>query len=157
MQALLLSCISMPAHSLGKFLDADSGLARFSAHASRLMRLQRAYEQAVPPALVRSGRVANVKQGVVVILASSGAAAAKIRQVAPRLTDVFRQVGVEISEVQVKVQPAEPRPAAQPVVGSSLKAMAKQGLEKLSSQLPEDSPLKGALERFTRRVKVKEQ
>ncbi|HEY3432078.1 MAG TPA: DciA family protein [Rhodocyclaceae bacterium] len=145
----------MAANSLGKFIKTDSGLARYTAQVGRLLQLQRAYEKAVPAALLRSGRVANLKQGVVVIYASSGAAAVKIRQVAPRLTDVFRQIGPEINEVQVKVQPTEPHRMPPPIAGGSLKDVAKQGLEKLSSQLPSDSPLRKALEHFTRHVKIR--
>lgn len=145
----------MAAKSLGKFIQRDGELARYTAHAGHLAQLQRAYEKAVPGAMVRSGRVANLKQGVVVIYATSGAAAVKLRQVAPRLTLIFREVRPEVSEVQVKVQPAETLPKTAPIAGGSLKEKAKQGLEKLSSSLPEDSPLKRALQRFTQRVKIK--
>ncbi|GAB2181411.1 hypothetical protein DLREEDagrD3_16340 [Denitratisoma sp. agr-D3] len=143
----------MPANSLGKFIDSDSGLARYTAHAALLVRLQRAYEKAAPSNLVRSGRVANLKQGVVVIYATSGAAAAKLRQLAPRLTDLFRQIRPEVSEVQIKVQPASPQAGPAAAVGASLKTTAKQGLENLTGRLPDSSPLKRALTRFLGRAK----
>lgn len=147
----------MPAQSLGKFLKTDAGLARYADQVGRLARLQRAYEQAVPPALARSGRVVNLKLGKVVIHATSGAAATKVRQVAPRLVAVFRQNGAEVTEIQVKVQPSEPQPRPYQVNGGSLREVSKQGLENLSSQLPETSPLKRALQRFVRHVRIKEQ
>ncbi|HEX5392557.1 MAG TPA: DciA family protein [Rhodocyclaceae bacterium] len=156
MQRLLLHIISMPAYSLGKFIRRDSDLARYVAHAGHLARLQQAYEQAVPPALARSGRVVNLKQGKIVIHATSGAAATKIQQVVPRLVAVFRQSGAEVTQIQVKVQPTEPRPAQRAVAGGSLRDHEKQGLENLSSQLPETSPLKRALQRFVRQVRIKE-
>ena len=145
----------MPADSLENLLRSDAGLARYTAQVQRLLQLQKAYEKAVPAALVRSGRIANLKQGIVVIYATSGAAAAKIRQVTPRLAEIFRQIGPEINEVQVKVQPTTPRQIPPPTSGGSIKETAKQGLEKLSSSLPAHSPLRSALEHFTRRVKLK--
>lgn len=140
----------MPANTLGKFIESDSVLARYTAQVQRLARLQQAYEQAVPAALVRSGRVANLKQGVVVIYALSGAAAVKLRQVAPRLTDLFRQIGPEINEVQVKVQPKEPVARTAPFAGGIINPQQKQSLERLSESLPSGSPLRRSLERFLR-------
>lgn len=98
----------MGARSLSTLLDTDDGISRLSAHASSLLQLQRAFEKAVPAALARFGRVANLKQGRIVIHAENGAIAAKIMQVAPRLADVFLKAGAQVSEVQVKVQPWAP-------------------------------------------------
>lgn len=146
----------MPANSLGKFIESDSVLARYTAQVQRLVRLQQAYEQAVPAALVRSGRVANLKQGVVVIYALSGAAAVKLRQVAPRLTSLFRQIGPEINEVQVKVQPKEPQAGAARFAGGTINPDAKQSFEQLSASLPSNSPLRRSLEHFVLHSRFRE-
>src|SRR5450759_612084 len=95
----------MASRNIADFLNADSKLARLSAHAGRLLKLQRIFERAAPAALAQHGRVANMKLGKVVIHAANSAIAAKIRQLTPRLTESFRQSGVDVNEIQVKVQP----------------------------------------------------
>ncbi len=146
----------MPAQSLGKFLDNDSSLARFSAHAGRLLKLQRIYERTVPMALACAGRVANLKQGKIVIHANNGAVAAKIRQLAPRLTDVFNQAGAQVNEILVKVQPsAGSGGMAETHVAAEIDEASREGLSKLAAGLPELSPLKAALQRFAERAKLR--
>ena len=67
-------------------------MARLAAHAEHLQKLQQSFEKAVPAMLARSCRVANFKLGVVIIHAENGAAAAKLRQIAPSLSEDF-QIG----------------------------------------------------------------
>ena len=146
----------MSARSLADFLNADTGMARLSAQAERLLKLQRIYEQAMPPALMRHGRVANVKPGKIVIHAQNGAVAAKIRQLAPRIAEVFRQAGVDLNEIQVKVQPTPPDEViAQKATRSGIGDKAKQGLTSLSGRLPSGSPLKEALDRFVKQARIR--
>jgi hypothetical protein len=145
----------MAIRSVADCLDADNDLARLSAHAERLLKLQRIFERAAPAALAKHGRVANMKLGKVVIHAANSAVAAKIRQLTPRLTEVFRQTGVDVNEIQVKVQPDAAHanaivPANPAIIGKS----AKQALTSLAEKLPHGSPLKAALERFSQRAKV---
>lgn len=148
----------MSARSLTACLESDGGISRLSAHAARLQKLQRAYEKAVPPALSRYGRVANLKLGVVVIHAENSAVAAKIRQVAPRLTDVFRKSAAEINEIQVKVQPLEGSlPVPHPFQGPALEEKVKDGLGRLAARLPDESPLRQALDRLTKSARIKSQ
>lgn len=146
----------MATRSLADFLNAETGMARLAAQAERLLKLQRIYEQAIPAALMRHGRVANMKPGKIVIHAENGAVAAKIRQLAPSIAEVFRKAGVDLNEIQVKVQPTTPvggrtKDETRPGIGNK----AKQGLTSLSDKLPQDSPLKGALERFIRSARVR--
>lgn len=147
----------MPVRQLAQCMEADASLAQLSAHAQKLLKLQYIFERAIPSALARHGRVANVKLGRVVIHAESGAVAAKIRQLMPRLTDVFRQAGVQVNEIQVKVQP-DPNPRANqtPLAPASLGEKARSGLGALQTRLPPDSPLRSALERFLDRARVKQ-
>ena len=141
--------------SIADFLDADTNLARLSAHAGRLLKLQRIFERAAPAALAQHGRVANMKLGKVVIHAANSAVAAKIRQLTPRLTESFRQSGVDVNEIQVKVQPGSaPAPVAKHSSPAEIGLAAKQGLTSLAQSLPSDSPLKAALERFTERAHI---
>ena len=131
-------------------------MARLSAQAGRLLKLQRIYEEAIPAALARHGRVANVKPGKIVIHAQNGAVAAKIRQLAPRIAEGFRQAGVDLNEIQVKVQPSSPdEEASRKVIRSGIGDKAKQGLTSLSGRLPPGSPLKEALDRFVKQARVR--
>jgi hypothetical protein len=142
----------MAARSLDAYLNSADGLARLSAHAGRLVKLQRVFEEIAPSFLAASSRVANFKLGKVVIHADSGAVAAKLRQMLPSLIDEFCLKGAEVTEIQVKVQPTHAamqhkKPGQAPVVGAS----AKAGLDRLAAELPEDSPLKEALGRLVKR------
>jgi hypothetical protein len=146
----------MAARSVADCLGADSNLARLSAHAERLLKLQRIFERAAPAAVAKHGRVANMKLGKIVIHAANSAVAAKIRQLTLRLTEVFRQSGVDVNEIQVKVQPGTPEDIIRSKTDSSAIGLeAKQGLTSLALGLPPGSPLKASLERFTERARVR--
>ena len=144
------------ARNIADLIGADRNLARLSAHASQLLKLQRIFEHAVPAALAKHGRVANMKLGKVVIHASNGSVAAKIRQLTPRLTDAFRQAEVDVNQIQVKAQPnAEARAIEKPNAPASIGIRTKQGLTSLAQKLPDDSPLKAALQRLAERANVR--
>jgi hypothetical protein len=146
----------MASRNIADYLNTDSKLARISAHAGRLLKLQRIFERAAPAALAQHGRVANMKLGKVVIHAANSAIAAKIRQLTPRLTESFRQSGVDVNEILVKVQPgAAVSPVKKPDSPADIGIAAKQGLTSLAQKLPSDSPLKAALERFAERARVR--
>jgi hypothetical protein len=131
-------------------------MLRLSAQAARLLKLQRLYERAIPAALSRHGRVANMKSGIIVIHAQNGAVAAKIRQLTPRLAEVFRQEGVDLNEIRVRVQPNPVAPVLNNSgVRSSIGIETKQGLTLLAQKLPPDSPLRGALDRFVERSELR--
>lgn len=141
----------MAARSLDAYLNSAGGLARLSAHAGRLVKLQRVFEEIAPSFLAASSRVANFKLGKVVIHADSGAVAAKLRQMLPSLIDEFCLKGAEVTEIQVKVQPTHAALQQKPRGGRpAVSAPAKAGLEQLATDLPEDSPLKEALGRLVR-------
>jgi len=140
------------ARSLEDCLMADAGLARFSSHARRLLELQHRFRSATP--LAKSARVANLKFGRVVIHANNGAVATKIRQLAPRLVDIFHTAGVEVTGIEIRVQPIPgnpPQPPERPA--RAIGFQQKQGLTSLASGLPDDSPLKSALLRLAKHAR----
>jgi hypothetical protein len=142
----------MQARSLEDCLKADDGIARLSGHAARLLRLQRAFEAAVPRTLARSTRVANFKLGKLVVHADNAAAAAKLRQIVPTLVDVFRHEAAEVTGIEIKVQPRHDRRMPFPAEARlPLGTQAKQGLTSLAGRLPADSPLRAALQRLAKR------
>lgn len=129
---------------------ADAGLARLSSHAKRLLVLQRAFESATP--LARQARVANIKLGRIVIHAGSGAVAAKLRQIEPRLTAVFVSKAAEVTGIDVRVQPeAGKRPPSSIQPRAGIGTRQKQALTSLAESLPADSPLRRALGRLVGR------
>jgi len=130
-------------------LESEAHVARLTAHAGRLLQLQRQLELALPRQLTKVARVANYRLGKVVIHAANGAVAAKVRQLVPGLVEKYRQNGAEVNEIEIKVQPANPvtlkaRDKTPTVIGDK----AKQGLTNLAQSLPEDAPLRMALERL---------
>jgi hypothetical protein len=133
-------------------LMADAGLARLSAHAQRLLALQRVFEIASP--LARQARIANLKLGKIVIHASNSAVAAKLRQMAPRLETVFRSEVAELTGIDIRVQPGDRnRPPTRATTSAAIGSQQKQALTSLASGLPEGSELKAALERLVSRAK----
>lgn len=142
----------MAARSLDAYLNSAGDLARLSAHAGRLVKLQRVFEEIAPAYLAASSHVANFKLGKVVIHADSGAVAAKLRQMLPSLVDEFSLKGAEITEIQVKVQPSGVAlQHKKRVIAATVGSSAKTGLSRLAEELPADSPLKEAVERLVKR------
>lgn len=148
---LLLANTPMQARSLEDCLKADGGLARLAGHAARLLRLQRVFESAVPRPMARSARVANLKLGKLIIHADNGGVAAKLRQITPTLVDVFHNEAVEVTGIEVKVQPRHDKRAESAGISHGpLGDHAKQGLTSLAERLPADSPLRDALQRLVK-------
>jgi len=144
------------ARSLDTYLDSADVLARLSAHADRLIKLQRVFQEIAPDFLAESSRVANFKLGKVIIHADSGAVAARLAQMLPTLIDGFSTRGAEVTQIQVKVQPtyAAPQHGKSAAHKARIRPVAekvKVGLSELAGALPGESTLKAALERLVKR------
>lgn len=141
----------MTARPLAAYLEAAAGPARLSAHAGRLVRLQRLLERTAPPHLATACRVANLKGGKVVLHADSGAVAARLRQMLPTLREAFFSKGFEVTEIQLKVQERtvalQQKNAGPP---RAIGPVARAGLGRLATSLPAGSPLQAALGRLVR-------
>lgn len=133
---------------LDDHLRTDAAIANLQAHADHLLQLQQILETALPPALGRSCRVANLKQGVLIIHAENGAAATKLRQLTATLAERYRTHGEPLTEVRVKVQPLDenPQPKPQPRA-ATLGSGGRASIERLLGNLP-DGPLRQALSGF---------
>ena len=144
----------MTARSLQEHLASGDGMARLAAHAQRLLHFQRLLEVALPLALRPHARVANFRLGKLFIHAANGAVAAKIRQFGPSLAVDLSNKEVKVTQIEVKVQARSPSPLRQPYERPAPPGQKqKQGLTVLAQELPDGSPLKGALERLLRSVK----
>jgi hypothetical protein len=95
--------------------------------------------------------VLQLNRQAVVIAATNGAVAAKLRQMAPELISLFQARGCEVTGIQIKVQVANPTPVIQPKPRQLGKA-ARDALNELDENLAE-SPLKSALRRLAKRAK----
>src|SRR5271165_2834595 len=90
--------------NISRYLKTSADLAAITEHAERLISLQHLFAAIAPPALAQHCRVANLKQGILVIHAANNLIAAKLRQVLPSLADEFCYRGWKITSIQVAVQ-----------------------------------------------------
>jgi hypothetical protein len=115
----------------------------------RLLALQDILTEVLPDSLASSTTVALSAAEELVLFTDNGAAAAKLKQLAPRILVFFRQQGHEVTAIRVQVQVRiRHNPLLQKQI--SLGPTARQAISELSATL-DASPLKSALERLGRR------
>jgi hypothetical protein len=131
-----------------KQLDDTQGIV---AEVRRLAALDRACRESLPLALRPHASVGGCHNGRIKIYASSGAVAAKLRQVAPRLTAGLRARGIEVTAIDVQVQAGIGKTAIGEGPRRALSGAAVNDLEALRDALA-PSPLKDAVERLLRQA-----
>jgi hypothetical protein len=141
----------MSARRLHHHLSAQDSLAQLALHARNIERVQRAYEKCLPPELMNVSRVLNLKQGIVVASAPSGAVANRLRQLLPSVLMALRESCGEVTEVRVKVQAHEAY--RNPVRGAprSVSERAREKLLEGRAALAPGSALRAALEKLLER------
>ena len=132
---------TMHPKNLRSFL-AD-GISPLIFQAQRLIELRTVIAGLLPNNLRRSSSIANYKQGKVVIFAENSAVASKLKLLAPGLKGDLIKSGIEVTAIEVHVQPAN-RPPAKAEKHAILSPKASEELVALSNQLP-DSALKKAV------------
>ena len=138
-------------HRLKAYLASNLELRQLSSKAEQLSALQRHFDNIVPPSLKNSSYVLQLNRQAVVIAATNGAVAAKLRQMTSELISLFQARGCKITGIQIKVQVANPTPVISPQPRRLGKA-AQDALDELDENLAE-SPLKTALRRLAKRAK----
>jgi hypothetical protein len=131
---------------VGLLLDSLPELQALNRELRQLAALQSALAEMLPGGLATSASVALLKAGELILVADNGAAAAKLKQMAPRLLTSLRQRGYDITGIRLQVQVTirdNPLPQKQ----ISLSSAARQAINSLSEQI-NPSPLKDALTRF---------
>ncbi|MGC2520293.1 MAG: DciA family protein [Burkholderiales bacterium] len=138
----------MYSQNLHAFLTQPDGIASLMPQARRLLELRTILATVLPESLSRSCSVANYKQGKIVIFAANSAVAAKLKLMRPALSEQLSKRGVQVTGIEVEVQPPGPTPE---VIEKSAKIShdVAESLARLSTQLP-DSELKNALIRLAR-------
>jgi hypothetical protein len=92
-------------HSIGRILSADQELQPLFSKASDLRALAGLVDGFFPPDLARQVRVANFREGELVLAAANPPAAAKIKLLAPSLSRFLEKQRWQVNSVSVRVQP----------------------------------------------------
>jgi hypothetical protein len=128
------------------FLDQAEGVAALMPQAERLLKLRKILASLLPDSLARRCTVANFKQGRVVVFASNGATAAKLKLMLPSLLEQLSGRATQVTGLEVVVQAWESEPQV-PEKSSKMSEAAISELTALGEQLP-DSELKSAISRI---------
>jgi hypothetical protein len=134
---------------IGLLIDRLPQLQGLNRQVRRLLALQDILTEVLPDSLASSTTVALSAADELVLFADNGAAASKLKQLAPRILIFFRQQGHEVTAIRVQVQ-VRMRHNPLPQKQISLSPTARQAISELSATL-DASPLKSALERLGRR------
>ena len=130
---------------VGRLLESDPGLQPVVAKARELSALSRLCFDFLPAELARRIRAVNLKDGRLVLLAATPAAAAKLKLLSESLGKYLSEQGAKVNSVSVRVQPGNP--GVQEVTSAPRKALspdAQKALRELYDKLPE-SPARRAL------------
>ena len=130
---------------VGRLLDADPGLQPVVTKARELSALSRLCFDFLPAELARGIRALNLKDGRLVLLAATPAAAAKLKLLSESLGQYLSERRAKVNSVSVRVQPGAP--AVQEVTRAGRKRLsgdAQKALRELYERLPE-SPARRAL------------
>ena len=134
---------------LGAILAQADKINALMPQAKRLLELRRLLYDALPENLARYASVANWRQGKLVIFAQNNAIAAKLKLLRPALAKTFLAAGVEVTAMEIQVQPSESQQKS-PEKHAVLSQAAAESLAKLASQLV-DSELKRSVSALAKR------
>ena len=131
---------------IGLLIDRLPQLQGLNRQVRRLLALQDILTEVLPESLASSTTVALSAADELVLFVDNGAAAAKLKQLAPRLLASFQQQRHEVTAIRVQVQ-VRIRHNPLPQKHISLSLIACQAIYELSATL-KPSPLKSALQRL---------
>jgi hypothetical protein len=97
---------------LDRILAAEPTLQPLLTKAHELRALASLLDGYLPPDLARQARVVNFREGELVLVAASSAAAAKLRLLAPSLVNLFVKQRLQVNSVSIRVQPKGAREGA---------------------------------------------
>lgn len=129
------------------FIETDSRLRILQTHVHEIMRLQRIWQGIVPAELAAVSRIGQIDADAISIYADNGAAAAKLRQLLPRIAESLKEQGVSRRTMLVKVRAQAIPDRYRPVRTPQISQTALTELDNLRLQL-EDGTLKAALSRL---------
>jgi hypothetical protein len=130
---------------LGRILAAEATLQPVLAKAHELRALAGLLDGYLPPELARQTRVINYRDGELVLVAATPAAAAKLRLLAPSLANFFLKQRLQVNSVSTRVQPnASREPDAAPQKSAYLSTLTLDRLSRLYKTM-RNSPAREAL------------
>jgi hypothetical protein len=135
--------------TIGYLLNSLTDLEAIRVHVTRMVALQQAYFAALPRELAQSSTVGHETQGTLVLLAASGAVAARLRHLVPRLLLTIQKQFPEVKGIRIEVQLVRGNRRAQRPI-RRVGATGVQSLNQLEARLSE-GPLRDALRRMIRR------
>jgi hypothetical protein len=145
----------MAPEPIAQLLGENTELRPLTERLRHIQRLQKRYRTLVPEELAAASRVCAIDGTTVVICARSGAVAAALRHLTPRLLEGLRNAvnkstkpsgDQELTALKIEVQP-EVKPRPRPLVARG--AMPAEKLGEIAKDLS-DSPLKETLSRIAR-------
>ena len=135
----------MQPSKVGSLLASDAGLQPVAEKARLINALSKLCFDFLPPGLARLVRAVNVKDGQLVLLAASPAAAAKLKLLSETLRQFLLEQRAQVNSVLVRVQPGAGNvPEVTSRAPRRLSAGAMQELLRLHQKLS-DSPARRAL------------
>lgn len=134
------------------WLTQAAGAKTLLSQVERLQRLQSSLARHLPAALTAAARVSSCEGGAVVIGASSGAVAHRLKLLSTSLLEEFKKQDQEVTQIRIEVQGASQAPSAAVPKRALLPLAAIDPLERLVGELP-DSALRTALARLATRAK----
>src|SRR5438132_7196134 len=102
---------------LGRILSAEGDLQPLLAKTREIRALAGLVGGFFPPDLARQVRVANFREGELVLLAANPPIAAKLKLLAPSLSRFLAKQRWQVNSVSVRVQPTASRSATPPPGG----------------------------------------
>jgi hypothetical protein len=138
---------------IDRILSADTQLQPLISKARDLHALRGLVNGFLPPDLARQARVANFRDGELVLLAANASAAAKLRLLAEPLSAYLSERRWQVNSVALRVQPNEGNGVALKTQKSvQLSTLTVERLQGLYERL-QPSPARDALGRMLSRSK----
>ena len=142
---------SIPLPKIDRILSGDDELQPVLAKARDLHALGGLLDGFFPPDLARQVRVANFREGELVLSAANPPAASKIRLLAPSLSRYLAKQRWQVNSVSLRVQPNTPRKASAAMQKSAyFSTPTLDSLQGLHDRMT-DSPARDALKAILRR------
>jgi hypothetical protein len=141
----------MSALKINRFLAAGGDFQPLMEKAREIEALSKLLDGFLPPELAPLARVANFKEGKLVIHAANGPAAAKLKLLSESLGVYISKQRSQVNSVSVRVQPGGGgMPDAAPQKQALMSKVALQELAALYTRLP-DSPFRKTLKSLLER------
>jgi len=129
----------MPALKIDRFFSAGGDFQPVFEKVREIEALSKLLEGFLPPELASLARVANFKDGKLVVLAANGAVAAKLRLLSESLGAYITKQRSQVNSVSVRVQPGTGERAETAPKQARLTRAALQELVALYRRLPDSS------------------